>query len=115
MKELIQSMVVWHRNRCLDPEVWESFLRHHLDPALMPAPSDVQLQTDQQDGQLPTGDTVDNIKLLFIFLFEIVVSVADPRFPQTVGCRGNKSVFLAELFRGMLFKWKGKDKKSHQK
>ena len=24
-------------------------------------------------------------------------------------------VFLAELFRGMLFKWKGENKKSHQK
>ena len=23
--------------------------------------------------------------------------------------------FLAELFRGMLFKWKGENKKSHQK
>ena len=28
----------------------------------------------------------------------------------------NKDVpFLAELFRGMLFKWKGENKKSHQK
>ena len=25
------------------------------------------------------------------------------------------SWFLAELFRGMLFKWKGENKKSHQK
>ena len=25
------------------------------------------------------------------------------------------SSFLAELFRGMLFKWKGENKKSHQK
>ena len=25
------------------------------------------------------------------------------------------AVFLAELFRGMLFKWKGENKKSHQK
>ena len=25
------------------------------------------------------------------------------------------SLFLAELFRGMLFKWKGENKKSHQK
>ena len=24
-------------------------------------------------------------------------------------------IFLAELFRGMLFKWKGENKKSHQK
>ena len=26
-----------------------------------------------------------------------------------------ESAFLAELFRGMLFKWKGANKKSHQK
>ena len=26
-----------------------------------------------------------------------------------------KQGFLAELFRGMLFKWKGENKKSHQK
>ena len=27
----------------------------------------------------------------------------------------NIVLFLAELFRGMLFKWKGENKKSHQK
>ena len=26
-----------------------------------------------------------------------------------------QDAFLAELFRGMLFKWKGENKKSHQK
>ena len=61
VKELIQSLVGWHRNRCLDPEVWESFLRHQLDPALISAPSEVNVQTDKQDGQLPAEDKVSKI------------------------------------------------------
>ena len=48
MRDLVQSLVSWHRNGCLDPEVWEQFLRHHLDPALMPAPSELQLQTEDE-------------------------------------------------------------------
>ena len=67
MKELIQSLVDWHKNRYLDPDVWESFLRHHLDPALMPAPSEIELQANEQDGQPQTEDMVDNINLLFFY------------------------------------------------
>ena len=32
---------------------------------------------------------------------------------KVVNLKGD--LFLAELFRGMLFKWKGENKKSHQK
>ena len=54
-------MVDWHNTGCLDPDVWESFLHHHLDPALMPAPSELQLQTDEQDGQPQTEEKVNTI------------------------------------------------------
>ena len=33
---------------------------------------------------------------------------------RNLGC-ADFPEFLAELFRGMLFKWKGANKKSHQK
>ena len=38
----MESLIQWQRNKCLDPEVWEKFLQDRLDPALMPAPSDLQ-------------------------------------------------------------------------
>ena len=63
MKELIQSLVSWHRNGYLDPDVWEQFLRHQLDPALMPAPSELQLQAD---GQIQKDNTVSIIFILFL-------------------------------------------------
>ena len=43
MVELVKHLVIWNREGCLDPEVWEKFLRHALAPDLMPAPSELQL------------------------------------------------------------------------
>ena len=43
MLELVQRMVTWNREGCLDPKVWERFLCHTLAPELMPAPSELQL------------------------------------------------------------------------
>ena len=64
MKELIQSLVVWQRNGCLDPEVWEQFLRHQLDPALMPA-SELQRQTERGQLQAETKVNIMNFSLLY--------------------------------------------------
>ena len=64
---------------------------------------------------------------LFPFLSDIAVPPVVPGSGDTVGVFSlsiffsplivfaGRASFLAELFRGMLFKWKGANKKSHQK
>ena len=61
MVELVQRMVIWNREGCLDPEVWEKFLRHALAPSLMPAPSELQLPTSPERSfkKFRTEETVN--------------------------------------------------------
>ena len=68
-------MVSWHQNRCLDPEVWESFLRHQLDPALMPAPSELQFSpsANRPFKQIQIDDTVSTITKLNMCCFICLV------------------------------------------
>ena len=63
MQGLVQSMVDWQNNGCLDPGVWESFLRHQLDSALAPAPSELQLLAppDKSFKQIMIKETVNII------------------------------------------------------
>ena len=37
----MEEMIVWQRERCLDPGIWDH-LRAKINPTLMPAPSFVQ-------------------------------------------------------------------------
>ena len=65
MLALVQHMAGWHRDRFLDPEVWERFLRHKLAPELMPAPSELQLplSIEQHLEKLPIGEMVNALAL----------------------------------------------------
>ena len=66
MRELVQCLVSWHQNRYLDPEVWENFLRHHLDPTLMPAPSELQRQVNQRDEPVESEGKLSTVVLSFL-------------------------------------------------
>ena len=51
----MQSMIGWYRNLCLDPEIWDKFMRNKVDPALMPVPSDLQLPQGASQPQIEYG------------------------------------------------------------
>ena len=61
MLALVDNLVVWHRERYLDPEVWERFLVHTLCPALMPASSELQRRAsiEQRPEQLQRVNVID--------------------------------------------------------
>ena len=42
VKDLVEEMVQWYRSRCLDPMVWEDFVRPRVNPALVPNPQDLE-------------------------------------------------------------------------
>ena len=39
----MEAMVKWHQERYIDPTVWEKVIRNKLNPAVMPAPSVLQI------------------------------------------------------------------------
>ena len=43
IRDLLEAMVEWHREEYVDPAVWEKLIRNKVNPALMPAPSVLQL------------------------------------------------------------------------
>ena len=66
-------MIGWQKLGCLDGEVWEQFLRHKLDPTMMPAPSELQIRAfiDQRLEKLQIEDKVMfgifSLKLFYYF------------------------------------------------
>ena len=49
VRELMEDLVTWQRAGCLDPRVWDEFLRLRINPTLMPAPSVLQLPPPPTD------------------------------------------------------------------
>ena len=75
MLALVQHMAAWHRDRFMDPEVWEKYLRHKLAPELMPAPSELELPLpiEHHLEQLQMGEIVSKINN-FSFVCTIISS-----------------------------------------
>ena len=70
VRELMEDLVTWQRGGCLDPRVWDEFLRPRISPSLMPAPSVLRL---------PPPPT-DPLQIEFVVRFAIYFRMHQPAY-----------------------------------
>ena len=78
VRELMEDLVTWQRGECLDPRVWDEFLRPRVNPSLMPEPSVLRLPappTDPLQIDVMVIISVNN-KFSIFFLEDAVIKIS---------------------------------------